>query len=67
MLVVSREGNVVRTIVIAATLSVDYVDRIVYSFEQVRFRPARRNGLPRAGGYEVVVNFDFDPEAHTKL
>ena len=42
MLVVSSEGRVVKTVVTAATLSQDYVDRIAESFEAVRFEPATR-------------------------
>ncbi len=67
MLVVSSDGTVASTVVTAATLSPDYVERIVHSFEQMRFRPARSRGLPRASWYEVVVNFDFDPSAQTAL
>ena len=67
VLVVSSEGAVVRTVVTATTLTPAYVERIARSFEQMRFRPAMRAGLPRAGWYEVVVNFDFDPEARTRL
>lgn len=67
MLVVSSEGRVVKTVVTAATLSQDYVDRITESFEAVRFEPAMVNGLPRAGWYEVVVDFAFDPEARSAV
>jgi len=67
MLVVSSEGKVARTLVIASTLSQDYVDRIRRSFEDMRFTPAFAHGLPQAGWYEVVVNFDFDPSARSSL
>lgn len=67
MLVVSSEGKVARTLVIASTLSQDYVDRIQRSFEDMRFTPAFARGLPQAGWYEVVVNFDFDPSVRSSL
>ncbi len=63
MLIVSSEGRVVKTVVTAATLSQDYVDRITESFEAVRFEPATVHGLPHASWYEVVVDFTFDPGA----
>lgn len=67
MLIVSSEGTVARSFVVASTLSQDYLDRIQRSFEDMRFKPAVSHGLPRAGWYEVVVNFDFDPDARPLL
>lgn len=67
MLVVSSDGRVARSIVLASTLPQDYVDRIALGFDDMRFEPARAGGLPRAGWFEVVVNFDFDPGPSTLL
>ena len=67
LLVVSSEGKVVKTIVAASTLPQDYIDRVTKSFEEMRFKPGRLRGVPHPGWYEVVVNFDFDPQAATSL
>ena len=62
LLVVSSEGKVVNVIVAAATMSQDYIDRVTKSFEDMRFKPGSLRGAPHPGWYEVVVNFDFEPQ-----
>ena len=67
LLVVSSEGEVAQVIVAASTMSQEYVDRVTKSFEEMRFHPGRLRGMPHTGWYEVVVNFDFEPQAATSL
>ena len=67
LLVVSSDGKVARVIVTAATMSQDYIDRVTKSFEEMRFKPGMLHGAPYPGWYEVVVNFDFDPQAAASL
>ena len=62
LLVISSEGRVMDSHVTAATLSPEYVERVVRSFEAVRFTPASKHGFPHAGWYEVVVDFGFEPQ-----
>ena len=67
LLVVSSEGKVVHVIVTASTMSQDYIDRVTKSFEEMRFNPGLLRGAPHPGWYEVVVNFDFEPQGATSL
>ncbi len=67
LLVVSSEGKVVKVIVTASTMSQDYIDRVTKSFEEMRFNPGLLRGAPHPGWYEVVVNFDFEPQGTTSL